>query len=132
LTEQTLIIIKPDGVKRSLVGEVIKRFEIKGFKLINLKMFTFDKKTAEKFYYIHKSKHFFNDLVSFMTSGNVVAAIIEGNNAIETTRFLLGSTKSFEAKPGSIRGDYALGLIDNVIHASDSKKNFEVESQIIF
>ena len=130
--EQTLFIIKPDGVTRHLIGEIITRFENKNFKFIKLKMFTFDKATATKFYHIHADKPFFHELISFITSGKVVAAIIEGNNAIQTTRILVGSTKSFEAEPGSIRGDYSLELTSNIIHASDSKQNFEIESKIIF
>ena len=130
--EQTLFIIKPDAVKRRLVGEIIKRFENKNFKIIKLKMFTFTTKDAQNFYHVHKDKPFFNDLVSFITSGKVVAAIIEGDHAIKTTRIMIGSTKSFEAEPGSIRGDYSLGLTSNIIHASDSKQNFDIESKIIF
>jgi len=95
-------------------------------------MFSFTKKQAEEFYSVHKSKPFFNELVSFITSGRVVAAVIEGNNAIETTRLMIGSTKSFEAAPGSIRGDYGLGLTDNIIHASDSKESFEKEVKVVF
>lgn len=130
--EQTLFIIKPDGVKRHIIGEIITRFENKNFRFVKLKMFTFDQDTATKFYHVHADKPFFNELISFITSGEVVAAIIEGNNAIQTTRILVGSTKSFEAEPGSIRGDYALELTSNIIHASDSKQNFEMESKIIF
>ena len=85
-------------------------------------MFNFDQDKATKFYHIHKDKPFFHELISFITSGNVVAAIIEGDNAVQTTRIMIGSTKSFEAEPGSIRGDYSLGLTSNIIHASDSRK----------
>ncbi len=95
-------------------------------------MFAFDKDNATKFYYIHKDKSFFHELISFITSGEVVAAVIEGNNAIQATRLMVGSTNYVEAEPGSIRGDYALGLTSNIIHASDSKQNFEIESKIIF
>jgi nucleoside-diphosphate kinase len=132
LTEQTLFIVKPDAVDRGLVGEVILRFERKGFKIIKLKMLTFTKEMAQKFYSDHTSKPFFGELVSFITSGRVVVAVIEGNNAIATTRIMIGSTKSFEAAPGSIRGDFGLGLTDNIVHASDSKESFEKEVRIVF
>ena len=132
MADQTLFIVKPDAVQRNLIGKIISRFEKKGFKVIKLKMFSFTKNQAEEFYSVHKSKPFFNELVSFITSGRVVAAVIEGNNAIETTRLMIGSTKSFEATPGSIRGDYGLGLTDNIIHASDSKESFEKEVKVVF
>lgn len=132
MTEQSLFIIKPDAVKRGLIGDIISRFEKKGFKIIKLKMYTFTKDKAEKFYSDHKSKPFFNELVSFITSGQVVIAIIEGNNAISTTRIMIGSTKSFEAASGSIRGDFGLGLTDNIVHASDSKESFEKEVTVVF
>jgi nucleoside-diphosphate kinase len=132
LTEQTLFIVKPDAVNRGLVGEVILRFERKGFKIIKLKMLTFTKEMAQKFYSDHSSKPFFGELVSFITSGRVVVAVIEGNNAIATTRIMIGSTKSFEAAPGSIRGDFGLGLTDNIVHASDSKESFEKEVKVVF
>ena len=132
MTEQTLFIVKPDAVNRGLVGEIILRFERKGFKIIKLKMLTFTKEMAQKFYSDHSSKPFFGELVSFITSGRVVVAVIEGNNAIATTRIMIGLTKSFEAAPGSIRGDFGLGLTDNIIHASDSKESFEKEVKVVF
>jgi nucleoside-diphosphate kinase len=132
LTEQTLFIVKPDAVARKLTGEIIARFEKKGFKLIKLKMFRFTQKQAEIFYGVHKDKPFFGELTSFITSGSVVAAIIEGNNAINTTRVMIGSTKSFEAAPGSIRGDFGLGFTDNIVHASDSHESFDHESRVAF
>lgn len=132
MTEQTLFIVKPDAVNRGLIGEVILRFERKGFKIIKLKMLTFTKEMAQKFYSDHSSKPFFGELVSFITSGRVVVAVIEGNNAIATTRIMIGSTKSFEAAPGSIRGDFSLGLTDNIVHASDSKESFEKEVKVVF
>ena len=132
MTEQTLFIVKPDAVHRGLVGEVILRFERRGFKITKLKMLTFTKEMAQKFYSDHSSKPFFGDLVSFITSGRVVVAVIEGNNAIATTRIMIGSTKSFEAAPGSIRGDFGLGLTDNIVHASDSTESFEKEVKVVF
>ncbi|MGQ0795640.1 MAG: nucleoside-diphosphate kinase [Nitrosopumilaceae archaeon] len=132
MTEQSLFIVKPDGVERRIVGQILTRFEDKGFKLVKLKMFTFTKEMAEEFYSVHNSKPFFKELVSFITSGRVVAAVIEGNDAITTTRLMIGSTKSSEAIPGSIRGDFGLGFTDNIIHASDSKESFEKELTIVF
>lgn len=132
MIEQTLFIIKPDAVARKLVGQIISRFESKGFKILKLKMFTFTKSQAEEFYSVHNTKPFFEELVSFITSGPVVAAVIEGNNAITTTRILVGATKSYESAPGSIRGDFGLGVSDNIIHASDSKENFEKEASVVF
>lgn len=132
MTEKTLFIVKPDAVNRGLVGEVVARFEKKGFKIIKLRMLEFTKEMAEQFYSDHKEKPFFGELVSFITSGRVVAAVIEGKNAVATTRLMIGSTKSFEATPGSIRGDFGLGITDNIIHASDSKESFEKEVRIVF
>lgn len=132
LTEQTLFIVKPDAVARSLVGEVVSRFEKKGFKILKLKMFTFTQEQAEKFYDVHKDKPFFGELTSFITSGPVVAAVIEGNNAVAATRIMIGATKSFEAAPGSIRGDFGLGFSENIIHASDSQESFDHESRVAF
>ncbi|MHB8602671.1 MAG: nucleoside-diphosphate kinase [Nitrosotalea sp.] len=132
MTEQTLFIVKPDGVERKLVGDIISRFEYKGFNILKLKMFTFTKQMAEEFYSAHNTKPFFGELVSFITSGSVVAAIVEGNNAIATTRLMIGSTKSFDAAPGTIRGDFGLGISDNIIHASDSKESFEKEIAVVF
>lgn len=132
MAEQTLFIVKPDAVARNLTGQIIARFERKGFKILKLKMFTFTQAQAENFYGVHKDKPFFGDLTSFITSGPIVAAVIEGNNAIATTRIMVGATKSFEAAPGSIRGDFGLGFTDNIIHASDSQESFEHESRVAF
>jgi len=132
MAEQTLFIVKPDGVERKLVGDIVSRFEHRGFTILKLKMFTFTKQMAEEFYSVHNTKPFFGELVSFITSGSVVAAIIEGNNAIATTRAMIGSTKSFDAAPGTIRGDFGLGISDNIIHASDSKESFEKEIAVVF
>ena len=132
LTEQTLFIVKPDGVRRQLVGEIITRFERKGFLIQKLKMFTFTKELASEFYSIHKDKPFFEELLSYITSGPVVVAVIEGNNAVATTRQMVGATKSFEAEPGSIRGDFGLGFTENIIHASDSTESFDKEVNVVF
>ncbi|MFL6393699.1 MAG: nucleoside-diphosphate kinase [Nitrososphaeraceae archaeon] len=131
-SEQTLIVIKPDGFKRNLTGKILSRLENKGFKIKDLKSFNFTIQKAEEFYSSHRGKPFFNELVSFISSDTVVGCILEGNNAINTVRILIGSTKSFEAAPGTIRGDYGLGITDNIIHASDSSESFIKESRVIF
>ncbi|MDH2901611.1 MAG: nucleoside-diphosphate kinase [archaeon] len=130
--ERTLIVIKPDAVARSLTGEIISRFERKGFKIIALQMLRFDKSLAKDFYSPHVGKPFFPELQDFITSGPVIAAVLQGSNAVEVVRRMIGVTKSFEAASGTIRGDLALGYTDNVIHASDSQESFERESSILF
>ena len=130
--EQTLFVIKPDAVSRKLVGRILDRFEQRGFELVSLRMFRFSQTKAEEFYAVHREKAFFDSLVDFITSGPVVAAVIRGNNAIGTTRTMIGATKSFEAAPGSIRGDFGLEFTANIIHASDSRESFEHESRVAF
>lgn len=130
--EQTLIVVKPDGFKRQLTGKILARFEEKGFLIKDLKSYNFTKEKARVFYSVHKDKAFFGDLVSFISSGTVVACILEGNNAVNTVRLMIGATKSFDAAPGTIRGDFGLGFTDNIIHASDSPESFIKESRVIF
>lgn len=132
MAEKTLFMIKPDAVSRNLIGTIIARFEQKGFNIMELKMLRFTREQAERFYQVHREKPFFGELVDFICSGPAVAAIIEGEYAISTVRVMIGSTKSFEAHPGSIRGDYGLGFTDNVIHASDSEESFGHESGVVF
>ncbi len=132
VVERTFVMIKPDGVKRGLIGEVIRRFENKGFKIIALKMLRMTRKQAEELYSPHKSKPFFNSLVNFATSGPVVAMILEGDSAIDVVRLMIGATDGRKAAPGTIRGDYALDIEKNIIHASDSKESFEREYRIFF
>ena len=142
MIEKSLIIIKPDGVERGLVGEIIKRFENAGLKVVGMKMAWIDKKFAEEHYKAHKSKSFFKELVEFITEGPVVAFVIEGVHAIANVRRLVGSTSPHEASPGTIRGDFAhmsmtyaskKGLGGkNVIHASGSKKESEEETKLWF
>jgi nucleoside-diphosphate kinase len=132
LGERTLVIIKPDAVKRKIVGKIISRFEQKGFMIESLQSYLFTRDKAEEFYSAHSSKPFFSDLVSFITSGPTVAFILDGRNAISTVRIMIGSTRSYEAAPGTIRGDLALNITDNVIHASDSYESFIKESRVIF
>jgi nucleoside-diphosphate kinase len=130
--EQTLIVVKPDGFRRRLTGKILARFEEKGFQIRNLKLYNFTKEKAQEFYSVHKEKAFFDELVSFIVSGTVVACILEGSNAVNTVRLMIGATKSFEAAPGTIRGDFGLGFTDNIIHASDSPESFIKESRVIF
>lgn len=130
--EQTLIVVKPDGFKRALTGKILARFEEKGFLIKNLTYYSFTKQKAQEFYSVHRDKPFFGELVSFISSGPVVACILEGNNAVSAVRLMVGATKSFEAAPGTIRGDFGLGFTDNIIHASDSHESFIKESRVIF
>ena len=132
MTEQTLIIIKPDAVKRNLVEEILSRFEKKGFTISKQKMLNFTVEMAEQFYSVHNSKPFFSELVSFITSGAVVAAIIEGDNVINVTREIIGNTNPKEASLGTIRGDFGIGITENSIHASDSSESFDKEVNVVF
>ena len=130
--EDTLIVVKPDGVRRGYVGEVVSRFERKGFTIKKLQMLTMSKSQAEEFYAVHKGKPFFPELVAFITSGPVVGAILTGRDAVAAVRRMVGSTKSWEAATGTIRGDLSLGYTDNIIHASDSAESFAHESRTFF
>ena len=130
--ETTLIVVKPDAVKRGLVGQVLSRFEAKGFVIEKLRLITMSKAQAEEFYSVHMSKPFFGELVNFITSGPVVGAVLSGRDAIATVRRMVGATKSWEAAAGTIRGDFALGLTDNTIHASDSTESFGKEEAAFF
>ena len=130
--EETLVVVKPDAVRRGLVGEILSRFESKGFSIKSLSMITMTRPQAEEFYAVHKDKPFFGELVTFIASGPVVGAVLSGRDAVATVRRLVGATKSWEAAPGTIRGDLGLSLTDNVIHASDSAENFAKERSAFF
>jgi nucleoside-diphosphate kinase len=130
--EDTLIVVKPDAVRRGFTGEILSRFERKGFVIKRLQLVTMPRAQAEDFYSVHKDKPFFGELVAFITSGPVVGAVISGKDAVATVRRMVGATKSWEAAPGTIRGDFALGLTDNAIHASDSAESFGRESKVFF
>ena len=129
---KTFFMIKPDGVQRNLVGEIISRVESKGFSITKIKMMTIPKELAEQHYGEHKDKPFFNDLVSFITSGPVVAMQVEGENAVLQIRNLMGATNPSESTPGSIRGDLATELDKNVVHGSDSDESAERELNLFF
>tara|TARA_Y100001968_G_scaffold126023_1_gene114953 strand:+ start:674 stop:1132 length:459 start_codon:yes stop_codon:yes gene_type:complete len=126
--ERTFLAIKPDGVQRGLVGEILARFERKGFKLIALKQLTPSLELAQKHYGVHKDRPFFSGLVEFITSGPVVAMVWEGDGVIAGARKLIGVTNPLEADPGTIRGDLAVNIGRNVIHGSDGLEtaNFEI------
>jgi nucleoside-diphosphate kinase len=132
MAEQTLIILKPDSVKKNSVGEILRRFEEKGFVIKKLMMLTMDTNKAEQFYSVHSTKPFFNELVSFITSGPVVAAVIEGSDAVNKVRAIIGATRPNEAAPGTVRRDFGTSVTQNAIHASDSVESFIKESKIIF
>ena len=129
---KTFFMIKPDGVQRNLVGEIISRVEAKGFSITKIKMMTISKDLAEKHYEEHKDKPFFSDLVSFITSGPVVAMQVEGENVVAQIRNLMGATNPSDATPGSIRGDLATELDKNVVHGSDSDESAERELNLFF
>ena len=129
---KTFFMIKPDGVRRNLVGEVISRVEEKGFEITKIKMMMISKSLAEEHYGEHKDKPFFNDLVEFITSGPVVAIQVEGENVVAQIRNLMGATNPSDATPGSIRGDLATELDQNVVHGSDSDISAERELNLFF
>lgn len=125
-------MIKPDGVKRKLIGEIISRFEKRGFNIVAMKMVHIDRTTAERLYEEHKGKPFFEELINYITSGPVVCMIVEGEEAVTVVRKMIGNTDPKEAPPGTIRGDYALTKAENVIHASDSEEKAKREMSIFF
>ena len=118
--EKTLVLVKPDGVKKHICGEIISRFERKGLFVHAIKMINVPEELAKKHYAEHEGKGFFNDLISFITSGPVLAMVIEGENAVAAVRQINGATNPLEAVPGSIRGDFATSIDENVVHASDA------------
>ena len=130
--ERTLAVIKPDGGKRGLVGEVISRFERRGLKITALKMTWMSEALAHRLYAPHKGKSFYQGLISFMTSGPIVAMAIEGESAIKLVRNMMGALRPEEAMPGSIRGDYSMDIRHNVIHGSDSQENAHRELAVLF
>jgi nucleoside-diphosphate kinase len=130
--EQTLVLLKPDAVQRALLGEIIHRFERKGLKIIGIKMLKMDDVLAKEHYGKYADKPFFKGLKDFMGSAPIVALVISGINAVTVVRTLIGSTKSYEAAPGTIRGDFALSMQSNLVHASDPAENPEEEVQRFF
>ncbi len=130
--ERTFIMIKPDGVQRNLVGEVIRRLENKGFTLVGLKMLQPSRELAEKHYDVHKERPFFQSLVDFITSGPVVAMVWEGSGVIASARKIIGATNPLNAEPGTIRGDYGVNVGRNLIHGSDAPETAQGEIALWF
>ena len=130
--ESTLVLIKPDAVERKLGGEILARFEQRGLELRAAKLLTADRELAEEHYAEHKEKPFFGELVEFITSGPTLALVVEGEGAIATLRTTIGATNPADAEPGSIRGDLALAMPDNLVHGSDSPESAEREVALWF
>lgn len=130
--ERTFIAIKPDGVQRGIVGEIIRRFESKGFTLVGLKLIQASRDLAEQHYAVHKERPFFAGLVDFITSGPLVAMVWEGDGVIASARKLIGATNPLTAEPGTIRGDYGISVGRNLIHGSDAPETAEQEIKLWF
>jgi nucleoside-diphosphate kinase len=130
--ERTLILVKPDGVQRGLIGEIISRFERRGLKMIGMKFMQMSQELAETHYGIHKGRPFYDSLVEYITSGPIVAMVWEGNNAVAAARATIGATNPVEAAAGSIRGDFGMEIGRNLVHGSDSPENGIKETNIFF
>ena len=130
--ERSLVLIKPDAMQRGLAGTIITRLEGQGLRLVALKMLHLDKELAQRHYAVHKDKPFFNNLVNYITSAPIIAAVFEGEKAVEATRKLMGPTDPAKAEAGTIRGDFGLDIERNTIHGSDSVKTAEEEIQLFF
>ena len=130
--ERTLVLIKPDGVQRGLVGRIIQRFEDKGLEIVGMQMRHFSVAHIEKHYAVHAERPFFKDLVAFMSSGPVVALALQGKGAIEVTRGLMGTTNAAKAAPGTISGDYSMSFSQNMVHGSDSPEAAATELALFF
>lgn len=131
-TERTLSIIKPDGIGKNVVGDVISKLEKGGLKIVAAKMLHLKQEQAEGFYAVHKERPFFNDLVSFMTSGPVMVMVLEGDNAIAKNREIMGATNPAEADPGTIRAEFAKTIDENVVHGSDGPETAKTEINFFF
>ncbi len=130
--ERTLSIVKPDGVKKNLIGEVIKKFERKDLRIAALKMIKMSKDEAKGFYIVHKQRPFYDSLTSFMSEGPIVVIIVEGENAISKVREIMGATNPKDAEPGTIRADFASDIEHNIVHGSDSKESAAYEIPYFF
>ncbi len=130
--ERSFVMVKPDAVKRRLIGEIISRLEKVGLRIVAMRMLQLTKAMAEKHYAIHKDKPFFDGLVKFITSGPVVAMVVEGKDAVMRVRKLAGATKPMDAEVGTIRGDLAMEIGRNIVHAADSPENAKIEYAIYF
>ena len=130
--DRTLILVKPDAFARNLTGEIIGRFERKGLRIVALKHMTLDAQTAQQHYAEHEGKPFFDELVEFITSGPLVAMVLEGEQAVTAARQVIGATNPVEAAPGSIRGDFAIAVGQNMVHGSDSPESADREAALFF
>jgi len=130
--ERTFVMVKPDGVQRGLIGEVISRLERKGLKIVGMKMLWISRELGEMHYAEHREKPFFESLLAYITSGPVVAMVVEGKNAISVVRALVGKTNPADAEPGTIRGDYGMDVGRNIVHASDSPESARREVELFF
>jgi nucleoside-diphosphate kinase len=130
--ETTLVLVKPDGMRRGLAGEILRRFEARGLELRAARLVRVDRALAERHYDVHREKPFFGELVEFITSGTTLAVVLEGEGAIDTCRRTIGATDPAEAAPGSIRGDLALSMPDNLVHGSDSPETAAAEVALWF
>jgi len=130
--ERTLSILKPDTIKKNKIGEILTRFEQNGLKIVDMKMLHLNQDMAKKFYKVHADKIFFNDLISFMTSGPVIVQVLEGDNAIMKNREIMGHTNPALAKKGTIRHDFASSIDENAVHGSDSPETAEEEIRFFF
>jgi nucleoside-diphosphate kinase len=130
--ERTLILVKPDAFARNLTGEIIARFERKGLRLVAMQLMQLTRELAERHYAEHEGKPFFGELVEFITSGSLVAMVLEGESAIEAARQVIGATNPLQASPGSIRGDYAIAVGQNMVHGSDSPESAAREVALFF
>lgn len=132
MAERTLSIIKPDGVQKNLIGACLTRFEKAGLKIVGTRMLQLSKKQAEEFYAIHRGKPFYEPLVAYMSSGPVVASVLEGDNAVAKNREIMGATDPKKAAPGTIRRDFAESIDANIVHGSDSPENAQIEIRFFF
>jgi nucleoside-diphosphate kinase len=130
--ERSLVLIKPDAMQRGMAGIIISRLEKRGLKIVAMKMLQMDKALAQRHYAVHQDKAFFKDLVDFITSSPIIAAVFEGEKAIEAVRQTMGATDPVKASPGSIRGDFGLDIQQNLVHGSDSAENAEKEISLFF
>ena len=130
--EQTLSIIKPDGVQKNLIGEIYRRFEKAGLEIVASRMLHLSKEQAQGFYAVHKERPFFNDLVAYMTSGPVIVQVLQGENAVDANRTLMGATNPADADAGTIRADYAASIEENVVHGSDGPDTAAEEIRFFF
>jgi len=132
MRQRTLVLLKPDAVNRRLIGEIIQRFERKGLKIVAMKMLWLSKEMAERHYEVHRGKPFYDSLIDYITAAPIVAMVLEGDNAIEVVRKMMGKTNGQEAEPGTIRGDYAMSVQNNLVHGSDSPESAEREISLFF